>query len=400
MTDDVTAPRWAIDRACPACGHRGMTGFHREPEVPANSNLLLDDPELAINFPRGAIELGHCSVCGFIANTAFDPELAEYGQRYEETQAFSARFLEFAESLAEGWIDRYDLHGKRVLEIGCGKGEFLTLMAERGIGHGVGIDPGVKPERISSSFEGRVEWLPRLFTPEDVDLIGDAVVCRHTLEHVHPAGEFLAGIRRAIGDRLDTVLLFELPDTQRILDEVAFWDVYYEHCAYFTQGSVARLFERCGFQLLDVRYEYDGQYLIVEARPVAPDDPVTPWGYDDLGAIERGIDHFSAGYADMSTAWRQRLAELTQRGGTSVVWGASSKAVAFLAVTGDHVAAAVDINPYKHGSYMAGTGHPVIAPEALASMQPDLVVAMNPIYMKEIQGDLDRLGVRAALVAL
>ncbi len=225
-------------------------------------------------------------------------------------------------------------------------------------------------------------------------------MCRHTLEHVYPVGEFLSGIRRAIGDRSDTVLLFELPDSQRILDEVAFWDVYYEHCAYFTQGSVARVFERCGFRVLDVRYEYDGQYLIVEARPAAPGDPVTPWGHDDLAAIAAGIDRFGAGYADMSASWRRRLEELSRRGGTSVVWGASSKAVAFLAAAGEYVAAAVDINPYKHGSYMAGTGHPVVAPETLASMQPELVVAMNPIYIEEIQADLDRLGVGAELVAL
>ena len=43
-------------------------------------------------------------------------------------------------------------------------------------------------------------------------------------------------VRRAIGDRLDTVVLFELPDVERVLREVAFWDVYYEHCSYFTLG--------------------------------------------------------------------------------------------------------------------------------------------------------------------
>jgi hypothetical protein len=29
-------------------------------------------------------------------------------------------------------------------------------------------------------------------------------------------------------------VLFELPDVLRVLEEVAFWDVYYEHCSYFT----------------------------------------------------------------------------------------------------------------------------------------------------------------------
>ncbi|HSF85894.1 MAG TPA: class I SAM-dependent methyltransferase [Acidimicrobiia bacterium] len=386
--------------SCPACRHDGMNGFHHEPSVPANSNVLLDDPAAARAFPTGAITLGHCPQCGFISNVDFDDELAEYSQRYEETQGFSARFLEFATDLATHWVYRYDLTGKDVLEIGCGKGEFLVLMADAGIGSGIGIDPGVKPERIVTQHADKLTWMPRRFTAEDDDLVGDAIVCRHTLEHIPNVFGFLSGIRRAIGDRLDTVVLFELPDTQRILDEVAFWDVYYEHCAYFTQGSVARLFERCGFEILDLRLEYDGQYLIVEARPVAEGTIPRPWGHDDLERIDAAIDHFAREFDAMTSTWRSRLAALATDNKTSVAWGANSKAVSFLAVTGDHVAGAVDINPHKQGTYIAGTGHEILAPADLARLQPDLVVAMNPIYLAEIQADLDRFGVAAELVGL
>ena len=49
---------------------------------------------------------------------------------------------------------------------------------------------------------------------------------------------------------------------------------------------------------------------------------------------------------------------------------------------------------------MAGTGHEIVSPEFLADFAPDLVVAMNPIYLAEIQADLDRLGVTAELTAV
>jgi hypothetical protein len=49
---------------------------------------------------------------------------------------------------------------------------------------------------------------------------------------------------------------------------------------------------------------------------------------------------------------------------------------------------------------MAGTGHRIVGPEALPGLQPDLIVAMNPIYLGEIQADLDRIGVMAELVAV
>ena len=60
----------------------------------------------------------------------------------------------------------------------------------------------------------------------------------------------------------------------------------------------------------------------------------------------------------------------------------------------------VDINPYKHGKYLAGTGQRIVAPEFLREYQPHVVIAMNPIYGAEIQRDLDRLGVGAELQAV
>jgi hypothetical protein len=78
---------------------------------------------------------------------------------------------------------------------------------------------------------------------------------------------FLGLVRESIGDRPEAVLLFELPDMGRILEERAFWDIYYEHCSYFTAGSLARAFGKAGFDVLDVYKVYDGQYLLIEARP-------------------------------------------------------------------------------------------------------------------------------------
>lgn len=391
------AERGMTGSACQACGSSGLEIFHSQDQVPANSCLLLSSREEAVGFPTGSIELGFCQVCGFIGNVAFDPSLAEYSERYEETQAFSKHFVAFARGLAASWVEKYDLIGKHVVEIGCGKGEFLVMMAEAGIGSGTGIDPGVNPARIDSPAADRITWIPGLFDDEYGPLNADAVVCRHTLEHIPDVRTFLTRVRSAIGNRHDTVLLFELPDALRVLEEAAFWDVYYEHCSYFSSGSLARLFEICGFEVLDLTLAYDDQYLIIEARPT---DRIESGAIADIARLRAGIDTFSRGYAAMVDSWNQRLAEVDASGGKSVIWGASSKGVSFLAVAGEHVEAAVDINPHKHGTFMAGTGHPVIAPTELVDMSPELVVVMNPVYLSEIGSDLDRLGVDSKVIAL
>jgi hypothetical protein len=60
----------------------------------------------------------------------------------------------------------------------------------------------------------------------------------------------------------------------------------------------------------------------------------------------------------------------------------------------------VDINPLKHGTFLAGTGQKVVAPGFLREYQPDTVIVMNPIYCDEIQRDLDRMGLSAELVPI
>jgi hypothetical protein len=158
-----------------------MEGFFSASGVPTNSCLLLDTRAEAEAFPTGGLRLGYCQSCGFISNLDFDVALAEYSGRYEETQAYSPVFVDFARSLAKHWVDKYGLAGKRILEVGCGKGEFLTMMVEEGAGAGIGIDPGVKVDRIESPVADRLTWIADFYSESYQHLEADALVCRHTL---------------------------------------------------------------------------------------------------------------------------------------------------------------------------------------------------------------------------
>jgi hypothetical protein len=77
-----------------------------------------------------------------------------------------------------------------------------------------------------------------------------------------------------------------------------------------------------------------------------------------------------------------------------VLWGGGSKAVAFLTTLGvqDEIEYAVDINPYKHGTFLAGGGQKIVAPCFLQEYKPDTIVIMNPIYRDEIQLTLAAMG--------
>jgi hypothetical protein len=151
---------------------------------------------------------------------------------------------------------------------------------------------------------------------------------------------------------------------------------------------------------MNLTREYDSQYLMIEARPGNGKDGALLEQEDDLEELAREVACFSENYPPKLAAWRRDLQRMRQTGRRAVIWGAGSKGVAFLTTLHieDEIEYAVDINPYKHGTYMAGTGQEIVGPEFLKEYRPDVVIVMNPIYCQEIQRDLNRMGVTAELV--
>ena len=128
----------ATDVACFNCGSDQTRVFHSVDSIPVHSCLLMPTRQEAVDYPRGKLRIAFCDTCGFIQNSAFDPSVHEYSQRYEETQSFSPRFMELVRELCQHYAGRYDLAGKKVLEIGCGKGEFLVSLCETAGCSGIG----------------------------------------------------------------------------------------------------------------------------------------------------------------------------------------------------------------------------------------------------------------------
>ncbi len=352
------------------------------------------------NYPKSNLQLGFCPNCTFISNVQFESDLHNYNTTYEETQGFSARFNAFAKSLAQRVIDKYDIHNKTILEIGCGKGEFLALMCQLGDNKGIGIDPAYVPERNPDKTKSRIQFIQDFYSTKYSHLEADVICCRHTLEHIAPTLQFMQQIRRTIADRLDTLVFFELPDVMRVLTEGAFWDIYYEHCSYFNPGSLARLFRLSGFNLDEIYNDYDDQYLIITAYP-SPDSNSHSTDLDnDMDMYKKAVSEFRQKCSQKIDYWRKTIRKFVNEGKRIVIWGSGSKAVAFLTTIKlyEPIEYIVDINPYRHGKYLPGTGHKIIAPEFLKQYKPHKIIVMNPIYCDEIQQELDKMNVNADLL--
>lgn len=381
---------------CPACSGKTAAVFFEMDAVPVFCNVLCDSRSEAQAAARADIHLAYCTQCDMIYNVAFDPQKVAYSPAYENSLHYSPRFQDYADKLSDDLIARYDLREKDIVEIGCGQGDFLSLLAKKGSNRAFGFDPSFRPEEAQAlSEQTGITIVPEIYCEKFTEQPADLICCRHVLEHIDQPQDFLASLRRTIGNRHDTTLFFEVPNALYTLKDMGIWDIIYEHCNYFTATSLANLFIRGGFTPLRVDEQYGGQFLSIEARPNQAKE-----GGFNVPQIDTAqwVNVFRQAYQEKKEQWQRRLLDDQANRKATVLWGAGSKGVTFLNtlnLSPQQIEYIVDLNPRKQQRYVVGTGQEIIGPESLTSLDPGEVIIMNPIYRSEIEGMLSKLGVNA-----
>lgn len=386
---------------CIACGSEDTEPVLDLPDIPVLCNLLANTREEAIRAPRGDLCLSFCRSCGHLFNRRFDPARLVYSEGYETSLHFSDRFRTYVEELAERLVRDYALRGKTVVEIGCGEGEFLSLLCKKGAGRGIGFDTSYSGEHEEVHRRRNIAITRAYYTPERGNYDAALVCCRHVLEHVAEPGGLIETVRRGFAGRPDTVIYFEVPNARYTLDDLGIWDLIYEHCSYFTLESLTALFRSSGFELRGASDAYGGQFLGLDAMPSETGKAGREdfqHGLDELRSLVRS---FSERYGEKFEEWQGRLSELEGRGDRAVIWGAGSKGITFLSALRSNQESVdlVDISPRKQGKFVPGSGHRILRPDELAGRAPGTVILMNPIYRDEVAAALATLGVDAEIVS-
>ncbi len=388
--------------SCPLCASPCPEVFFERRNMPVHQNMVCTSADEARRFTRGDLLLAFCKYCGFVFNAAFDPNCLGYSLSYDNTQSCSPYFKRYLTDLAESLLAKYCLNDRLVIEVGCGKGEFLRLLCKGGRNRGIGFDPSYAGP--DTAEQGAVRFIRALYDPHRTQVAPDFVCCRHVIEHLQSPLEMLRAIRKAIGNRKNSYVFFETPELRWILDTVTFWDLFYEHCSYFTAESVTWAFEQAGFQVLEAHPAFDEQYIWVEAKPGVANkipEPPGPLGVADLWSK---IQSFLVRLKERMEACEEKI-EFFNKAGGCAIWGAAAKG-ATLVNTIDpenrRIRFLIDINPAKQGKYVPGTGHQIVPPEYLKEQNGRIagIVNMNPNYLAENRSILSRLSLEIPIVSL
>lgn len=386
----------ALAHPCPVCGSDDAHEFLRRSAVPVHQNLVLATREEALQVTRGELVLTACTSCGFVFNSAFDHRLLSYGADYDNSQSHSPYFSRYMSELAQHLVREEGVNNCRIIEVGCGKGEFLRMLVDDPAdgNSGVGFDPSyVGPD---SDLGGKLRFERRFYGETCAEVPADVVVCRHVIEHVPQPLELLQAVRRALQNSRSPRIYFETPCVAWILRNQVIWDFFYEHCSLFTAASLQTAFERSGFVVRSVRHVFGGQYLWLEAG----------LGEVTGGAITNAEDTIQLAhqFADAENRrrneWHARIEHLRSKGKIAI-WGAGAKGTSFAHLvdpTCRDIDCLIDLNPNKQGKFVPATGHPIVAPEMLAARGVRTAILMNPNYRVENEALLAAASIDVTLI--
>lgn len=330
--------------------------LYRQEDLPIFQNRMYDTPEAGINCPKGQMLLVQDGVTGLVFNAAFDPKLLEYDARYQNEQGNSPRFRIHMEDVAD--IVLSYMGSDQIIEVGCGKGLFLEILATKGV-EATGFDP---------AYEGDNPRIQRMYFSKQLGRQANGIILRHVLEHIENPVDFLHRLSNA--NECKGLIYIEVPCFDWILDNKAWFDIFYEHVNYFRLSDFGRIFE-------DVLYAdrgFGGQYLRVVAdlsslrEPICSNTDIVEFPADFLDSLKCAKDNSNA----------------------AIIWGGASKGVIyslFLEREGIPIERVIDINPAKQGRFLPGSGLRVLSPdEGLADVPDGTVIhVMNPNYLEEIR---------------
>ena len=335
----------------------------------------------------GKVKLRRCVPLDFVENACFEPALAAYDADYTSNAAHSTTFVEHMNAMLDV-LKRHLPERTRVVEVGCGKGEFVNLLEADGYFSVTGYD---------ATYDGPSKRIHKRFLSPDDRIEADMVVIRHVLEHIQQPHKFLGMLREIFGD---TRIFIEVPNFGWSLSNQTFFDVTYEHVNYFSPAALSALFsghERDAGLCFSDQY----QYIVADLKDLSRDFQEN---YDGNAWEELPFDVL---FPELGT----RIAEIDGVAASKrkvYLWGAATKGCMFLVHCArqnrliDKLEFVVDINPRVQDKLLPGSLLPIKSKEELfsAATDNDLVIISNPNYRREIEAELRRAGLRLQTVCL
>jgi SAM-dependent methyltransferase len=266
------------------------------------------------------------------------------------------------------FVKKYGLTGKKILEIGCGRGDYLSVMSETGA-----ISYGLENSKSSVEY-CRKNGLKAIrgFIDNESHRIKegpfDSFYIMSFLEHLPDLRTLMSGIRNNL--KKEAVGLIEVPNFDMMLRKKLYAEIIIDHLFYFTGDTLQKFLSHNGFDVLELNPVWHDFILSAVVKKRASADMKDAAFY--FKKLEKDIN----AYVDSNR----------RMGGKVAIWGAGHQAFTVMSIcklTGK-IEYVVDSAPFKQGKFTPATHIPIVPPDILAKKPVNAVMVMAGSYNNEI----------------
>jgi 2-polyprenyl-3-methyl-5-hydroxy-6-metoxy-1,4-benzoquinol methylase len=293
------------------------------------------------------------------------------------------------------FISRFHLQGKKILEVGSGKGDMLDILKDAGA-VAIGI------EASSESVEAGQSAGRKMVTGYigEIDKIEgspfDAFVSFNYIEHMPNPGVIINKIYNNM--TTEGVGFVTVPNLEYLLRTKCFYEFVADHLSYFTKQTLKYAFESNNFKVLDCyTINNDNDILAVVKKKKSKEIEVS---------IKKKEPINISGYFKEVEDLMKNLNQIVNRYKTEnkkiAVWGAGHRTLALLALSKlskiDYI---VDSAKFKQGKFSPVLHLRILPPETLQKEKVDLVIVMVPgIYPDEVISTVKKMDVASDIAKL
>jgi len=330
--------------------------------MPRAAQYLPDAESLASDRGVG-LEVFQCLACGLV-QLSNDP--VPYYKEVIRAAAFSEEMRDFRMTQFSRFVNDYSLEGKKVLEVGCGCGEYLSVMQRCGVdAYGLEFSEESVKQCVNSGLK-----VSRGFIQNTTDKLNnasfDAFLMLSFLEHLPDPNAILQGIGTNLAD--SGIGLVEVPNFDMILQKNLFSEFIGDHLFYFTKDTLSTTLSRNGFDIVDC-HDVWRDYIIsavVKKRE------------------KLDLSHFHTYQKKLKNEIGEYISRFKDK--KVAIWSAGHQALAVISLAGlaDKIKYVVDSATFKQGKYTPATHVPIVPPDALDSDSVDAVIIMAASYSDEV----------------
>lgn len=396
-----------MNMTCIACGH-ALSPLMTLDDMPASAQNIPAASELAEDHPL-SLTLCQCPSCGLVQ---FNTEPVDYYRDVIRagggTRTMTRlRHEEYARLLTA--MQEHHIHGRRIVEVGCGRGEFLRMwqnLAEDPEGaaalardqardplsgqpnaaplHLVGLEHKPSLVEEANAVADKKYRVYEGFATGDVcypEGPFDAFVQFNFLEHQPDPCDMLRNIWHNL--KPQALGLITVPSFEYILRYNGYYELLRDHIANYTEFTLQKLLQDCGFELLsmDLVNRDTIEAIVRKADP----DELSELHYSgrliDVSALRDSYDRLSASV-------NAHIDHLSESHRTMAIWGASHQGFTLAATTklGGRVEYIIDSAPFKQGRFSPASHIPIVAPDYAVAHPVDEILIVAPGYTDEIAG--------------